>query len=242
VALVDEDFARRYLESRNPIGLLVRTGFRDKEDVEIVGVVSAVKGLEPGRDSAPGLYQPIQGRSLLDARILVRTRLETADFRRHLEQVARRADAGVNPSAKPIEYYVDEALLMPRMATSFAVALGVLALALACCGIYGVIAFTVARRTREVGIRMALGASRSEVLSLLMRQGMRPVLTGLVLGCAAALGLAQLMRAMLYGVSPLDPLSIPLVVAILAGVALLAGWLPARRATFIDPSRALREE
>jgi predicted permease len=242
VALVDEDFARRYLNGRDPIGQLVRTGFREKEDVEIVGVVSAVRGLEPGRESAPGLYQPIQGRSLLDARIMVRTRLDGADFRRKLEQVVRRADANVRSTAKPIEHFADEALLAPRLATSFAIALGVLALVLACCGIYGVIAFTVARRTREVGIRMALGASRSEVLALLMRQGMRPVATGLILGCAAALGLAQLMRAMLYGVSPVDPLSLPFVVALLASVAMVAGWLPARRATLIDPSRALREE
>jgi putative ABC transport system permease protein len=115
-------------------------------------------------------------------------------------------------------------------------------LLLAMVGIYGVIAWTVRQRTREIGVRMALGAQRSAVLALVLRRGLKLATAGIVLGLLGAIGLTQLLRSLLFGVSPADPLTLLAVPALMLLVALLACWLPARRAARVDPMEALRSE
>jgi putative ABC transport system permease protein len=129
-----------------------------------------------------------------------------------------------------------------RAAAELAVVLGVLALGLAALGIYGVMSFAVTQRTREIGIRMALGANRRGVLRLMMAQGLRLVVIGVILGVPGGAALARVLSSMLFGLSPFDPLSYAGVTVFLVVVALLACWLPARRATKVDPMIALRYE
>jgi putative ABC transport system permease protein len=119
---------------------------------------------------------------------------------------------------------------------------GLVALALVSAGIYGVVSYSVAQRTHEIGVRMALGAGRRDVLRLVVGQGMKPVLVGLAVGLAGALALTRLMKALLFGVSSSDPLTFGSIALLLALVALLACWVPARRATRVNPTVALRQE
>jgi ABC-type antimicrobial peptide transport system permease subunit len=129
-----------------------------------------------------------------------------------------------------------------RAAAELAVLLGVLALGLAALGIYGVMSFAVTQRTREIGIRMALGANRRGVLRLMMAQGLRLVVIGVILGVPCGAALARVLSSMLFGLSPFDPLAYAGVTVFLVVVALLACWFPARRATKVDPMIALRYE
>jgi putative ABC transport system permease protein len=133
-------------------------------------------------------------------------------------------------------------LLPARIAASLFASFGMLALALAAIGIYGIMSYSVSRRTHEIGVRVALGAQASDVLRLILGQGMTPVLIGVVLGISAALAVTRLMKSLLFGMSAADPLTYIGVAALLISVALLASYIPARRATKIDPMQALRNE
>jgi putative ABC transport system permease protein len=133
-------------------------------------------------------------------------------------------------------------MAQPRFQAGLLSLFGALALLLAACGIYGVLAYAVTQRQREIGVRMALGAQRRNVLSLVIGQGMKWVVTGAALGIAGALALTRVIRSLLYGVTPTDPLTFAGVSVLLVGVALLACYLPARRASRIDPMEALRYE
>ena len=132
--------------------------------------------------------------------------------------------------------------VMSRLSAIFATIIGGLGLLLACVGIYGTVSYAVVRRTREVGIRMALGAKKPDVLGLILRESGRPVFVGLIVGILAAASAAQLFRALLFGMSTLDPLSFVGVGALFALISLVAAYLPARRATTVDPMVALRYE
>jgi putative ABC transport system permease protein len=132
--------------------------------------------------------------------------------------------------------------LLPRLGAGFAATFGLLALLLALVGLYGLVSWSVGRRVREIGIRMALGAPGRRVLGMLVGEGMRLAILGLGLGAALAVAATRLLGGLLYGVSPTDPATYAAIVAVLALAALTASWLPARRAIRVDPSRALRAE
>src|SRR5262249_30233021 len=144
------------------------------------------------------------------------------------------------PKIRLLTERVGESMAQPRFQAGLLSLFGALALLLAACGIYGVLAYAVTQRQREIGVRMALGAQKRNVLSLVLRQGIKLALLGVVIGIGAALALTRVIQSLLYAVKPTDPTTFAAVALLLVGVALLACWLPARRATQVDPMEALR--
>jgi ABC-type antimicrobial peptide transport system permease subunit len=164
-----------------------------------------------------------------------------------LANQARAALASVDPQLpltklRTMDDRLSGSLTQPRVSMAVLALFALLALVLAAIGIYGVLSYAIARRTREIGIRIALGAQPGDVRRLVIGEGMRPVVAGVALGVAGALALTRLMRSLLYGVSPSDPVTLGVVAILLTTVALMAAWLPARRATRVDALEALRSE
>jgi ABC-type antimicrobial peptide transport system permease subunit len=137
---------------------------------------------------------------------------------------------------------IDATTQQERIFASLSAGFGLLALALACVGIYGIMAYTVSQRTNEIGIRLALGAHRQQVRAMVLRQATRLAIVGVIIGVAASLALSRLVKSMLYGLKPTDPISIIGAAALLLTVALIASWLPAFRASRVEPMEALRHE
>ncbi|MFL5539507.1 MAG: ABC transporter permease [Longimicrobiaceae bacterium] len=246
VALVSEGLSRRFWPGRSPLG--ARITFDDPEDstavwMTVVGVVGDVRQEGPVAAAYPQLYVPLaqfSGRSLLIA-------LRTTGDPLALTPALKRAIAGLDPNlalgrVATMEERVASTLARPRVNALLLAGFAVTALMLAALGIYGVIAYGVVQRTRELGIRMALGARGDDVLRLVLRQGMAPVLAGLALGLGGALVASRVLRGLLYGVGATDPAAYAGVAAFLAVVALAASYLPARRAAMLDPVVALRNE
>ena len=160
-----------------------------------------------------------------------------------IRQVVRQLDANIPIyNLRTLDHQIDQSLLNDRLIATLSTAFGVLATLLAVIGLYGVMAFTVARRTREIGVRMALGAVQGDVVWLVMREVLVLVGTGVALGLVAAWGLSRVVSSQLYGMTANDPVTIVGAAAILGVVALLAGYIPARRATRVNPVLALRYE
>jgi putative ABC transport system permease protein len=177
------------------------------------------------------------------ATLIIRTSAASTDLAKRLTREAIAVDAGIRVrDVSSVDSQLANELAGPRFNMSLLVVFAGLALVLATVGLYGVIAYSVSQRTREMGIRLALGAGRPAVLRLVMSQGARLTIIGVVAGLLAATALTRLMVSMLYGVSALDPLTFVLVGVVLALVALLASYFPARRATRVDPVVALRAE
>jgi putative ABC transport system permease protein len=177
------------------------------------------------------------------ATLIIRTSAASTDLAKRLTREATAVDAGIRVrDVSSVESQLANELAGPRFNMSLLVVFAGLALVLATVGLYGVIAYSVSQRTREMGIRLALGAGRPAVLRLVMSQGARLTIIGVVAGLLAATALTRLMGSMLYGVSALDPVTFVLVGVVLALVALLASYFPARRATRVDPVVALRAE
>jgi predicted permease len=241
VAIINETMARYYFGETNPLGK--RFGWGDpprlKFDIEIIGVV---KDANYGslRDKAPRLiYFPQQGETLLIARAAGPVAPLAAVIRREIEAVDKALEIS---SVRTVPQLRDQALVQERLLAELSSFFGLLALLLACIGLYGVMSYDVARRTHEIGVRMALGAQRMDVVRLVMRETMSLVVIGLVAGLGAALATTRLIESLLYGLSPNDILTIGLASLLLLIVAALAGYLPARRAAQVDPMVALRRE
>jgi ABC-type antimicrobial peptide transport system permease subunit len=145
-------------------------------------------------------------------------------------------------NAAPYSETFANVLRAANIAAAVAGVLGSLALLLACVGIYGVAAYNVSQRTREIGVRMALGAHPSRILGMILRQNLRTVAAGVAVGVAGAIGFAQLLKSILYGLAPTDPVALAATLVILASTAVLASWAPAQRAATIDPSVTLRQD
>jgi putative ABC transport system permease protein len=246
VALVSESLALRYWPDRSPIGAQITLG--DPNDstsvwMTVVGVVGDVRQEGPTAPAYPQLYLPLAQASSRSLVIALRSSGDPAA----LTSALKHAVSGIDPTlalgrVATMDERVAGTLARPRANALLLGGFAATALVLAAFGIYGVIAYSVVQRTRELGIRMALGARTDDVLRLVLRQGMAPVLAGLALGLGGAAAGSRVLRGLLYGVGGTDPITYAGVAAFLAGVALLASYLPARRAALADPIVALRNE
>ena len=244
VAIINETMARYYYGDTSPIGRRIGFGRDKATDIEIVGVVSDVRSQQL-RDQAPRfIYIPYrQDDSVTGLTFFVRAAGDPAAAAVGIRQAVRRLDANL-PIAdmKTMDVQVAESLFVERMVAILSVAFGALATLLAAVGLYGVMAYAVARRTREIGIRMALGAERGRVLRMVLREVVMMAVAGVGAGLLAAVYVTRKVQAQLFGLSPSDPLTLGTTVVFLLAVALFAGFGPARRATTIDPNVALRTE
>jgi putative ABC transport system permease protein len=212
-------------------------------DMTLVGVIGNVKysGLTAPPDDA--IYRPFAQQPWIAPFLVARTATDPGTFVSSIRQEIAAAGPGiVFSSVRTLDSIMADAAAPPRAQAVVLIALTTLALAMSAVGLYGVIAFSVAQRSREIGIRVALGASRTDVLLMAWREGVVIGLIGLLIGIGAALAVVRLLRASLYGISSTDPLSYLMAATVLLIVALLASYLPARRATTVDPLVALRSD
>ena len=248
VALVNEAFARRYWPGQQPLGKriqmgAVRSGVNDAPYLTVIGVTSDGKYATLGEEATPFIYLNLAQNSVLSPTLVVRTQGDPFNSLSAVRSEVAALDKNLPLyDVKTMRQHLGLALLPARLAGSVLGVFGLVALTLAAAGIYGVMAYSVAQRTREIGIRMALGANARDVLRLIARQGMTLVLIGMGIGLAAAFALTQLLKSLMFGVSATDPLTFALVSMLLAAVALLACYFPARKATKVDPIVALRSE
>jgi predicted permease len=250
---IDDVFARIYFGNQNPIGKHIHIAGFDVE-AEIVGVVGHVRQWGPGNDAKDAIeaqfYYPFMQ---LPPKMIplvadgVAVVLRTHDDPTTAVVAVRRAVSELDPGAvvyavETMDGVVSKSLAPRRLSLELLGSFALLALALSCMGLYGVLSYLADIRTREIGVRMALGADRSDVLRLILKQGARMALTGVLIGFVLALSLTSLVSSQLFGVTPYDPLTFASVGALLVGVALLACYIPAKRAARVDPVVALRYE
>jgi predicted permease len=244
VVIINEEMARSFWPNRDPVGTVLTMGSGTEEQrFEIVGVVKNGKYRSLGEQPRHFLYHPILQGYYARSTLVVKTSGDPAS----LMAAVRREIGALDPNVAPtqlgtLEEHMAFALFPARVSGVLLGVFGLLALILALVGLSGLIAYSVSQRTREIGVRMALGAGTRDVLKLVIGEGMLLTLIGMAIGLAAALGLTRFLSDLLYGVSAVDPLTFGLIALLLVGVALSACWLPARRATKIDPMVALRCE
>ena len=245
VMVVSEGFARKFLPTGEVVGRHLTVKGKTPTDYEIVGVVGDVRRDGLNADAPASAYFCYLQRPSYYAALYVRAAggLDPESLAEPVKDAIWRVDAD-QPIGKvqTLEQAASGSVGYVRLYTALFAVFAGLTLGLAALGIYGTVAYSVGLRTREIGIRLALGAQKGDVLRLVLRQGVWLVTLGLVLGIGTALSLAHLMKSLLYGIQPTDPATLAFVAVLLGGVSLLASWLPARRAARIDPLRALREE
>jgi predicted permease len=242
VVIIDENLAKQYWPGQSPLGARIKRG---KDWTRIVGVVGHVKRSSLTDDTGKGLsYYPMSQLSDSMADIVVRTSADPAA----MGSTIREAVKAVDPSQaavfdlQTLDERIAASLGPRRFAVTMLLAFASIALFMAALGLYGVISYSVAQRTQEIGVRMALGARLSQVLWMVLSQSMRMVLAGVVIGLVVSIALARLLRSELVQVSAFDPLTFAGMCAVLMLVTLAATYLPARRAAKVDPMVALRYE
>ena len=253
VMVINAAMAKKYFPDQDPLGkrILIQEIVPGKPQLgneipwEVVGVVANEKvgGLGDKDEDNPGVYVTTAQSPTFFTAVVMRTAVDPLSLREPVQKAIHELSADqVVDDVKTLDAIKDESLSNDRFYTLLLGSFAGLALLLSAIGIYGVISYSVTQRTREIGIRAALGADRASILGLVLRRGMLLAVLGLGVGLAAALGLTRLMAAELYGIGERDPLTLATVAIVLAAVALAACWFPARRATRVDPLVALREE
>jgi predicted permease len=249
VAIVNEAFVRRFFDGTNPVGRHVKpgigNGYRDGAPRrEIVGVVQDVRASDLKTPPEPEVFVPAaQCPSIGNSIVVVRTDFDAQDFARDARRVVASVDASVPVSrVRTLEQYISSAMVQPRFSTFLMGLFAAISSVIAISGLYGLISYTVAERTREIGIRLALGSAREGIFGLVMRQGALLALAGIAIGVVATFGLSTWMASLLYGVGPRDPVTLAGVASLLFLVTIAACAAPAVRAIRIDPNVALRHE
>ena len=257
VAIINEAFARKFWPKGEPLGerLILGKGYGpefEEPERQIVGIVGDVHNFGLGADPPAVVYVPFaqitDGLTAMASRAsrlvwMVRTQSNPAQLSAAIQNQLQQASGGLpSASIRTMDEVVSQSTATEDFNALLMSIFGCTALLLAAIGIYGLMAYSVAQRTQEIGIRLALGAEISNVRNMVIVQGMRLAAIGIAIGIASSFGLSRLLANFLFGVKPWDPLAFTLVPAILAAVALIAVWIPARRATHIDPITALRCE
>jgi len=247
VALVNREFARELFAGENPVGKRFSYNAAKPEWVEIVGVVEDGKYRSLGERPTPAVFQPIAQNGAGPITVVARSSSSIPMPEDQMVSLLRRAVAELDPAmpvyeAGSLTDQLGLVLFPARIAASVLGAFGLLAIVLAATGVYGIMAYAVARRTREIGIRMALGANAGQVLRVVLAHTAILVAVGTVAGVGLALAAGRLFSQIIYGVSATDPVTYALAIALMALVAVTASWFPVRRAISVDPVTALRTE
>jgi putative ABC transport system permease protein len=240
--VVNEALASLFWPGEDPLGRRLVLG-KERELVTVIGVVSNAKYRTLGESPRPFMYETYGTEGYASETLLVKGSGDAAALLAGIRLAAREVDESVPMSAlQTVEQATSVSLLLPRVGASLFGLFGLLGLVLAVVGLYGVIAFLVSRRRREIGVRVALGARPSDIVRMILGQGMRLTIWGVAIGFAGAFALARVISVILYGVSPADPITFTGVAALLLLTAAIAAYLPARRAAKVDPMTALRHE
>jgi predicted permease len=245
VALISEALAKRYFPNENPIGKHLSFGFPANGIVsrEIIGVVGDIHDQALGKEPGPMMYVPFAQAPLYGCEVVVKSTLSVSAIVGTIREVTHGIDRNLPVTdIAMLPDVVNESVAQPRFRTLLLGFFSAIALLLAGVGIFGVLSYSVSRRTRELGIRMALGAQPGSVARLILRETMALTLLGIVIGVPCAIAAARLVRHLLFEVTPYDPITLPLVSVVLVAVAALASYMPARRAMKVDPIVALRYE
>ena len=242
VMLVNESFARKYFPDGNVIGRHVIYSSLHST-CQIIGVVADVRPRMTDEAAQPEMYFPYMQRSRHEMSLVLRSRLAPATLERAIRGELRAIDAEQPLYAvQSMEEVMSGVLSRPRSTTSLFGLFSIAALFLAAIGVYGVLSFSVAQRSHEIGIRMALGAQIQQIRALVVGQSMKLVAAGIVIGIPASLVLARFFSTLLFGITAADPMTMGAVATIVLAVGWIAAYLPARRATRVDPGRALRSQ
>jgi predicted permease len=245
VAIVNQAFVKKFLGLENPIGRRFsrQETYHPEASYEIVGVVKDAKYFGLRKAEEPLVYIPMWRTPARGATLLVRGAIDPSAIVDAVRREAQTLDAAIPIiRTRTLQDHLDSNMLQERFLATLCSFFGILALLLAAIGLYGVMASSVTRRTREIGIRMALGAPQGKVLRMVMREAVLLLVIGSVIAVPAALAVTRLAESLLYGVKSNDPVSIAAAAGFLLAVGLMAALLPARKASAIDPLRALRHE
>ncbi|MGH9842722.1 MAG: FtsX-like permease family protein, partial [Blastocatellia bacterium] len=243
-ALINQTMARRYFGEANPVGRHIYFLHRPQERYEIVGVAADVKSNSLREPPPPTYYLPVfREKTDMQLTFALRTTSDPGALMAGLHAVVRQTDSTVQArDPRTLDDLVNAAVHQERLLARLGGFFSVFAMALACLGLYGVLSFSVVQRTREIGVRLALGAQKLDVLSLVVGQGLKLALLGVALGLVAAIIVTRFIASLLYGVTATDPAAFTGVSLLLLLAAVLASWLPARRAARTDPMAALRQD
>jgi putative ABC transport system permease protein len=243
VALISPLTAERLWPGQNPLGKRFRMGGDQSPPIEVVGIAGDVRGVSLNKNPTATVYVPYWQRNFGQASLAVKTAMEPLTASSAIRAAIRAVDPELPvPAFRTMDEIVAESVAQRRFQMTLVLVFGLTALLLASLGIYGVVSYSVAQRTNEMGIRMALGAPLAGIRSLVLRQSLPPVVLGLSVGVVASLALSRVLSSLLFGIGAGDPLTIFAAIALLSAVAIVAAYIPARRATQVDPITALRYE
>jgi putative ABC transport system permease protein len=246
VAVISDSLARRLWPAEDPSSVVGRSLRQGDVTGPLVAVVGVVQDARPGaldREPTPALYRPYAQWASGPMTLVVRTAQDPSALAPAVRSAVWKIDPNLPvPAIRTMREIVSSAVAQRRLQTTLTSVFGLVALLLGVVGLYGVVSYSVASRTRDIGLRIALGALRADVVGWVLANGMRPVLVGAAVGVAATIAAARVLRSLLFEVTPVDPLSLGSVVLVLLVSACLACYFPARRAAALDPMTALRHD